>query len=224
VSADGRRANTSRRRLGTKVVENTPMPADDPAQPHPGGTPDRPEPPWLGAFRAIEARLGWLPEVLPRQAGDPIKPLAIGFGHRLLAMLLDGDPATRKQVRQALRRYCNSAAYLRALAAKGSARWSDDGAKEIEPVSAEHRQHAVAELARRQDRHDAKRRAAANSAAAHRQPVPEPSERRSEPAMEPEPKPEPKMEPRDSGAVQGPAAPIGRNAQRPTLTLNLARR
>jgi sRNA-binding protein len=199
------------------VVENTPMPADDPTRPHPGGNPDRPEPPWLGSFRAIEVRLGWLPEVLPRQAGDPIKPLAIGFSHRLVAML-DGDPATHKQVRQALQRYCNSAAYLRALAAQGSARWSDDGAKEIEPVSAEHRRHAVAELARRQDRHDAKRRAAANSVAAHRQPEPEP-----EPVMEPER--EPKMEPQDSsGAVQGPAAPIGRNAKRPTLALNLARR
>ena len=191
------------------------MPANDPAPPHLGGNLDQPEPPWLGTFREIEARVGWLPEVLPCKAGDPIKPLAIGFGHRLLAML-EGDPVTRKQVRHALQRYCNSAAYLRALAAQGSARWSDDGAKAIEPVSAEHRQHAVTELARRQDRHDAKRRAAATSAAAHR-PVPEPK-----PAMEPEP--EPKMEPQDSSAVQGPAAPIGRNAKRPTLTLNLARR
>lgn len=89
----------------------------------------------------IESDLTWLCARWPH-AFDRMKPmpLAIGIGDFVIAPA-ENDGRDRQQILRALRFYCSSLKYLRALSREGAMRVGVDGV-EIEPVSAEHAAHA----------------------------------------------------------------------------------
>jgi hypothetical protein len=112
-------------------------------------------------FVATFARLARLappgswPAVLPTtpEASKRPRPLALGIGARVDALLPEAE---RAALHDAIGLYTRSAYYLEALAADEARRWSDDGARALEPVSPEHRRTAAAVLLARAARKLAK--------------------------------------------------------------------
>lgn len=87
------------------------------------------------------------------------KPLKIGIFNDIAERLEEGDPASKTQIRHALRRYTNSWRYLEAVV-KGGQRVDVDG-NDFEALTAEHIEHAKAQLAESKAKFKEKRKAAA---------------------------------------------------------------
>jgi hypothetical protein len=80
-------------------------------------------------------------------------PLSIGIAGRGDALLPEAE---RAALHDAIGLYARSTYHLEALAADEARRWSDDGARALEPVSPEHRRTAAAVLLARAARKLAK--------------------------------------------------------------------
>ena len=107
----------------------------------------RPEPAFLTEFRRLRLLVppGAWPATLPTEARaslDP-KPLALGVGERVAAMLPEAE---RPALHLALGLFTRGRPYLLALSVDGAMRWSDDGERAVGPVSEEHRASATAAL------------------------------------------------------------------------------
>jgi hypothetical protein len=95
----------------------------------------------LKELEPLRDLLGALPAVFPTEDDHRIRPLAIGIDKPLVAMAVargtDADHAATV-VRQVLRRYCRSGAYMSALNQPDALRHALDGTP-IEPVAEAHK-------------------------------------------------------------------------------------
>jgi sRNA-binding protein len=90
----------------------------------------------IDALAPLREHLSPWPAVLPSEVGDPIRPLKIGAGADLAALLPDGE--AHEVLSRVLRRYTRSSQYLAALAAPDAVR-HDLAGNPLEPVAEEHK-------------------------------------------------------------------------------------
>ncbi|MBV8526254.1 MAG: hypothetical protein JOY71_29780 [Acetobacteraceae bacterium] len=120
---------------------------------------------WRAMAQEIIAAVGEIPVVAAALKNNRPLPLAIGIGPQLeeIARQRGADDDAALALHIALSRYCSSFEYLSAVATDGATRHAVDGSMS-DTVSAEHKDHAIRNLALR----DKKRRQADEQAAYER--------------------------------------------------------
>src|SRR3954452_180289 len=92
----------------------------------------------IDALAPLREHLSPWPAVLPSEVGDQIRPLKIGAGADLAALLPDGE--AHEVLSRVLRLYTRSTQYLAAVAAPDAVR-HDLAGTPVEPVAEEHKTH-----------------------------------------------------------------------------------
>lgn len=90
-----------------------------------------PEPvagPWhITLLKPLRERLTSWPALLPKEEGEPIRPLAIGADRALIGLLINSDENAIELVHSIMRLYCMSSQYVAAMSRDGAMRYDLEG-------------------------------------------------------------------------------------------------